>query len=58
MQIVYTNRVPGEQRVHIELTADDTAWLAGGSLTHTRQLQALIEEADHRLNPEPTGDAR
>lgn len=52
MDIVYTNRTPGEKRVHIELTADEVAALVAGSgTTHSSRLRALIAEADRRLNP-------
>ncbi|MER7874849.1 hypothetical protein ABTY63_15000 [Streptomyces solisilvae] len=51
MEIVYTNRRPGEKRVHIEIDAEEAAGLAALGATHIYRLRVLLEEADRRLNP-------
>ena len=50
MEIVYTNRRQGEERVHLELTAADLSSLASGDPTRTAELNALVAAADRRLN--------
>lgn len=52
MNIVYTNRVPGEERVHIELSAEEVAALTEISARHVYRWRELLEEADRRLNPD------
>lgn len=55
MNIVYTNRREGEKRVHIEVDAAESASLVSGDADHTARLDALIAEADRRLNPTVSG---
>ncbi|MFD4662486.1 hypothetical protein [Streptomyces halstedii] len=52
MNIVYTNRVPGEERVHIELSAEEVAALTEISASHVYRWRELLEEADRLLNPD------
>ncbi|MFJ3084675.1 hypothetical protein ACIPJG_33665 [Streptomyces halstedii] len=52
MNIVYTNRVPGEERVHIELSAEEVAALTEISARHVYRWRELLEEADRRINPD------
>ncbi|MFD9752644.1 hypothetical protein ACFWYQ_21295 [[Kitasatospora] papulosa] len=52
MDIVYTNRAPGEARVHIELTAEELAAITEGSARHAYRWRELLYEADRRLNPD------
>ena len=52
MNIVYTNRTPGEERVHVELAAEEVAALTEGSASHVYRWRDLLHEADRRLNPD------
>lgn len=51
MEIVYTNRRANEERVHIELDAEEIAALAQGDPECINEFRGLVGEADRRLNP-------
>lgn len=49
MEIVYTNRRSGEERVHVELSAVETAKVSTGDPDVTEELRTLLEVAARRF---------